>query len=86
MKDLSYKNTAEAGWFPIRTVSSLTGVKPVTLRAWERRYQLLTPRRTDKGHRLYSRDDIDRITRLQTLLEQGIPVREAAGNAFPLVP
>ncbi|MEE8118147.1 MAG: MerR family transcriptional regulator [Gammaproteobacteria bacterium] len=76
--DSSYENATETGWFPIRTVASLTGVKPVTLRAWERRYQLLAPRRTEKGHRLYSRHDIDRITRLQTLLEQGIPVSQAA--------
>ncbi|MCB1806061.1 MAG: MerR family DNA-binding transcriptional regulator, partial [Candidatus Competibacteraceae bacterium] len=36
---------------PIRTVASLTGVNPVTLRAWERRYNLLRPTRTAKGHR-----------------------------------
>ena len=35
--------------FPIREVSRLTGVNPVTLRAWERRYGLIQPTRTDSA-------------------------------------
>lgn len=38
--------------YPIRTVSDLTGVNATTLRAWERRYGLIKPLRTDTGHRL----------------------------------
>ena len=38
--------------FPIREVARLTGVNPVTLRAWERRYGLIQPTRTESGHRL----------------------------------
>lgn len=34
--------------FPIREVARLTGVNPVTLRAWERRYGLIQPMRTDR--------------------------------------
>lgn len=64
----------EAALFPIGTVSEQTGVNTVTLRAWERRYGLLQPRRTPKGHRLYSPQDIERIKQVLTLLEQGIPV------------
>ncbi len=60
--------------FPIRTVSELTGVNPVTLRAWERRYGLIRPQRTPKGHRLYSRADIERIRRIVSLLDEGIAV------------
>ncbi|MBT8131818.1 MAG: MerR family DNA-binding transcriptional regulator, partial [Gammaproteobacteria bacterium] len=37
--------------YPIRTVVSLTGINAVTLRAWERRYGLVKPKRTAKGHR-----------------------------------
>ena len=44
---------ADQELFPIRTVSAETGVNPITLRAWERRYGLVNPRRTDTGHRLY---------------------------------
>jgi DNA-binding transcriptional MerR regulator/methylmalonyl-CoA mutase cobalamin-binding subunit len=59
---------------PIRTVSVLTGVNAVTLRAWERRYGLITPQRTLKGHRLYTQQDVDRITQVVKLLNQGISV------------
>ena len=63
--------------FPIRTVSSLTGVNAVTLRAWERRYGLISPRRTPKGHRLYSRADIQRIQQVLDFLDQGISIGQA---------
>jgi len=65
-----------AAHFPIRTVANLTGVNPITLRAWERRYNLITPRRTGKGHRLYSQFDIDRIRRVLDLLNQGISISQ----------
>lgn len=62
------------GLYPIRTVASLTGVNPITLRAWERRYGLIKPHRTPKGHRLYTQEDIDLINRVVQLLEQGISI------------
>ncbi len=61
---------------PIRTIASLTGVNPVTLRAWERRYNLITPQRTPKGHRLYTEDDVERIRRVLDLLDQGISISQ----------
>lgn len=66
--------TDETALFPIGTVSEQTGVNTVTLRAWERRYGLLQPRRTPKGHRLYSQQDVERVKQVLILLEQGIPV------------
>ncbi len=63
-----------AGLVPIRTVSSLTGVNPVTLRAWERRYGLIKPVRTPKGHRLYTMADVDLINQVLTLLEGGMSI------------
>lgn len=60
--------------YPIRTVSTLTGVNAITLRAWERRYGLIKPVRTDSGHRLYSQDDIDTINRVMALLDKGIAI------------
>ena len=56
--------------FPIREVSRLTGVNPVTLRAWERRYGLIQPTRTDSGHRLYSQADIDAVRSILAWIEQ----------------
>lgn len=66
----------DEGLFPIRTVSSVTGVNPVTLRAWERRYKLIVPKRTPKGHRLYSREQIDAIRRVVELLDRGISISQ----------
>ena len=64
--------------YPIRTVSSMTGVKPVTLRAWERRYGLLQPDRTNGSHRLYTKEDIGRIYEILALIEKGIPVSKVS--------
>ncbi|MAS25767.1 MAG: hypothetical protein CMI03_16350 [Oceanospirillaceae bacterium] len=64
-------------YYPIRIVSSETGVNAITLRAWERRYGLLTPKRTAKGHRLYTEDDIQLIRKVVTLLNRGIPISQA---------
>lgn len=60
--------------YPIRTVAELTGVNPVTLRAWERRYGLVVPKRTEKGHRLYSEEDIENIRQILALLDRGIAI------------
>ncbi|MCG6971496.1 MAG: MerR family transcriptional regulator [Gammaproteobacteria bacterium] len=62
------------GLYPIRTVSSLTGVNSITLRAWERRYGLIKPVRTPKGHRLYTQNDIDLIQQVLELLDKGISI------------
>lgn len=60
--------------FPIREVARLTGVNPVTLRAWERRYGLIQPARTESGHRLYSMTDIDRVRSILGWIERGVAV------------
>jgi MerR family transcriptional regulator, light-induced transcriptional regulator len=62
------------GLFPISTVSELTGVNAITLRAWERRYGLINPTRTEAGHRLYSRSDIEHIKAILQLLDTGITI------------
>lgn len=65
------------GLYPIRTISAMTGVNPVTLRAWERRHGLIRPQRTPKGHRLYTEEDIQRIRHILALLDRGIPISQA---------
>ncbi len=55
-------------------MATLTGVNARTLRAWERRYALLRPLRTPKGHRLYSHQDVERIRRVLALVERGIRI------------
>ncbi|WP_330565051.1 MerR family transcriptional regulator [Pseudomonas yamanorum] len=66
----------EQGWLPIREVARLTGVNAVTLRAWERRYGLIVPQRTPKGHRLFSAEHVQRIHTILTWLNRGVPVSQ----------
>lgn len=67
---------ATEGWVPIREVARLTGVNPVTLRAWERRYGLIVPRRTAKGHRLYDDNLVQRIQSIVGWLNRGVAVSQ----------
>jgi len=48
--------------YTIGEVALLCDINPVTLRAWQRRYGLLKPQRTDGGHRLFNDADIDLIS------------------------
>ncbi|UCZ83496.1 MerR family transcriptional regulator [Pseudomonas sp. L5B5] len=71
-----YQDALEEGWLPIREVARQTGVNAVTLRAWERRYGLIVPRRTPKGHRLYSREQVQQILTILTWLNRGVAVSQ----------
>lgn len=74
MANFPAANSSVRELFPIRTVCSMTGVNPITLRAWERRYGFIKPTRTPSGHRMYRREDIELIHRVVSLLDRGIPV------------
>ena len=71
-----FKKAMDEGWLPIREVARLTGVNAVTLRAWERRYGLIVPQRTPKGHRLFSADHVQRIQTILTWLNRGVAVSQ----------
>jgi DNA-binding transcriptional MerR regulator/methylmalonyl-CoA mutase cobalamin-binding subunit len=58
----------------IRSVCAMTGLNPVTLRAWERRYGLIEPQRTAGGHRLYTQNDVERILRALALTRDGVAI------------
>ncbi len=62
--------------YSIQAVSERCGVNPVTLRAWERRYGLLKPSRTAKGHRRYSEAQLARVQAVVQWLEKGVPIRQ----------
>jgi DNA-binding transcriptional MerR regulator/methylmalonyl-CoA mutase cobalamin-binding subunit len=72
--------------FPIRTVAALTGINPITLRAWERRYGLIEPQRTASGRRMYTQSDIDTLQRALALVQRGVAIgraRDALRGAAP---
>lgn len=64
----------EEKMYAIREVAGLTGLKPVTLRAWQRRYNLIQPKRTEKGHRLYREQDLNTIREVQAWLAKGVSI------------
>ncbi len=63
--------------YNIKAVSERTGVKPVTLRAWERRYELIEPDRQDNNYRLYSERDIEIIRWITHRLENDLTISNA---------
>ena len=54
------------------------GVRPETLRAWERRYGLLSPERSAAGYRLYSARDEERVREMLAWMSRGVAASEAA--------
>jgi DNA-binding transcriptional MerR regulator len=63
--------------FNLKVVVQETGLKPDTLRAWERRYGLPQPQRTEGGHRLYSQRDIDTLKWLVARQKEGMNISRA---------
>jgi methanogenic corrinoid protein MtbC1 len=63
--------------FNLSKVLQETGIKADTLRAWERRYQLPMPSRTEGGHRLFSAYDIETIKWLQARQDEGLRISQA---------
>lgn len=68
---------SETPTFNLKAVVQETGLKPDTLRAWERRYGLPTPTRTTGGHRLYSQRDINILKWLLERQEEGLSISRA---------
>ncbi|MBL8057819.1 MAG: cobalamin-dependent protein [Anaerolineales bacterium] len=66
--------------YNIKAVCQETGIRPVTLRAWERRYRLLRPHRTRSNYRLYSERDVAVLRWLKTRVDGGLPISTVAGE------
>ena len=64
--------------FSIGTVSRLTGLTQHTLRVWERRYKAVQSHRSEGGRRLYSNDDVERLTLLKALVDRGDRIGQIA--------
>ena len=64
--------------YTIKRVSEMVGVPVATLRAWQRRYRVVNPERSDSGYRLYGPDDIAVLQRMQALVASGWSPKEAA--------
>ena len=65
--------------YPVRVVTSRTGLTADALRAWERRYGAVRPSRSAGRQRLYSEDDVARLMLLRRVTEAGHSISEVAG-------
>ena len=65
-------------FYSIGEVAERCGINPVTLRAWQRRYGLLKPQRSEGGHRQFDEEDILRIEEIKRWIERGVSALYAA--------
>ena len=70
------------GYLRIGELARRTGTSPELLRAWEQRYALLRPTRSEGGFRLYSDEDEARVLRTKSLIAEGLSASEAARRAL----
>jgi len=63
---------------PVRLAAQRTGLTPHVLRAWERRYGVVEPGRSEGGQRLYSDSDIARLRLLHQLAQSGHGIGQLA--------
>lgn len=60
--------------YPIKIVERKTGLSHHVIRIWEKRYNVISPVRTEANHRLYSDDDIELLCILKRLTENGFHI------------
>ncbi len=66
--------------YTIKRAAELTGISVATLRAWERRYGVVSPRRSEGGYRLYDADDVRALAIMNSLVNEGWSARQAAAE------
>lgn len=67
--------------YTIKGAAAKVGISAPTLRAWERRYGIVEPTRTDGGYRIYSAEDVIVLGLMANLVSQGRPPSLAAAEA-----
>ena len=70
--------TEQRPLYGIGTVARLSGIKPDTLRVWERRYGLGASHKSDNGRRLYTQTDLEHLQIISRLVKQGFRIGEIA--------
>ena len=66
------------GSLKIGAVARLTGLSPHTLRKWEVRYDSVVPGRTERGQRVYTQSDVERLLLIKRLVDAGLAPRDVA--------
>jgi DNA-binding transcriptional MerR regulator len=81
--EVSRASAAPESNYRIGAVARLTGITADTLRVWERRYAVVTPQRSAKGGRRYSRDDVLRLALIKRLVDAGHAIGSVANLEGP---
>lgn len=64
--------------YSIKDLEVLSGIKMHTIRIWEKRYELLSPDRTDTNIRLYDDEDLKRLLNISLLTKNGYKISKVA--------
>lgn len=75
--DINFNTYSDVPVFNIKAVTQRTGISAPTLRAWERRYNVLSPSRSDGNYRLFSERDIAVLNWLNERLQSGMSISRA---------
>lgn len=75
--DITLSNYATAPLYNIKAVVQMTNTSSSTLRAWERRYNMCSPQRSESGYRLYSDRDVAVIRWLRMQVDAGMSISHA---------
>lgn len=60
--------------YPIKAVSKITGLSIYVIRAWEKRYNVVEPKRTDTNRRIYSASDVEKLSLLSRATDNGYSI------------
>lgn len=66
------------GYYLIKDIENLTGIKAHTIRIWEQRYKLVLPKRTDSNIRFYEDDDVKLLLNIALLNRKGYKISKIA--------
>ncbi len=67
------------GNYSIKELEKLSGIKSHTLRIWEQRYNLFTPKRTETNIRYYDDEDVRKLLQIQVLQDLGYKISKIVG-------
>ncbi|MCL6585921.1 MAG: MerR family transcriptional regulator [Anoxybacillus sp.] len=63
--------------YNMKAVEAMVGIPAGTIRMWERRYQIITPQRSESGHRLYTDEQVELLRKIVAKTKEGLTVRQA---------
>ena len=75
---VEFEELSDLPQFTINSICQRAGVLPVTLRAWERRYAVVTPARTAGNYRMYTEKDVELVRWMKMCTDSGTPAGTVA--------